>query len=111
MTRVEKQFEADPHKVMRFFTQNPPWHRIIFQPQHRFVTDNEGNLLTDFLGRVEHMQRSYDEIAERIGIPTAELARVNASERRDYRGYYTPELVERVGKLYARDLELFGYEF
>jgi len=111
MTRVEKQFEADPHKVMRFFIQNPPWQRILFQPQHSFVTDPEGKLLSDFIGRVEEMQSSYDEIAKRIGVPTAKLEKINASERSDYRSYYTPELVDGVARLYARDLELFGYEF
>jgi len=111
MTRVEKQFEADPHKVMRSFIQNPPWHRILFQPQHTFVTGADGKLLTDYVGRVEEMQQSYDEIARRIGVPSAQLEKVNASERRDYRSYYTPPLVDGVARLYARDLELFGYEF
>lgn len=111
MTRVEKQFERNPHQVMAHFIQSPPWHRILFQPQHSFVTDADGTLLSDYVGRVEEMQQSYDEIARRIGVPSAELEKVNASERRDYRSYYTLELVEGVSSLYARDLELFGYEF
>jgi hypothetical protein len=111
ITRVEKQFEANPHKVMHFFIQNPPWHRILFQPQHSFVTDSDGKLLADHVGRVEEMQQSYDEIAKRIGIETTELEKVNASERRDYRSYYTPALVDGVARLYARDLELFDYEY
>lgn len=111
MTRVEKQFEADPHKVMRFFVNNPPWHRILFHPQHTFVTGADGKLLTDYIGRVEEMQQSYDEIARRIGVPSAQLEKVNASERRDYRSYYTAALVDGVARLYARDLQLFGYEF
>ncbi|HEY4069976.1 MAG TPA: sulfotransferase family 2 domain-containing protein [Sphingomicrobium sp.] len=111
MTRVEKQFERNPHKVMGHFIQSPPWHRILFQPQLTFVTDADGKLLTDYVGRVEEMQQSYDEIARRIAVASAQLEKVNASERRDYRSYYTPELVDGVAKLYARDLELFGYEF
>ena len=31
--------------------------------------------------------------------------------RRDYREYYDQPLIDGVAKLYARDLELFGYEF
>ena len=57
------------------------------------------------------MQQSYDRICERIGIPSATLERVNSTERRDYRDYYDQSLIEGVAKLYARDLELFGYEF
>ena len=111
MTRAEGDFERDPKRVMRHFIANPPWAHLLFQPQHSFVTDEDGQLLTEQLGRVEEMQSSYDQIAGRIGIPTAPLERVNSSKRRDYREYYEPELIAGVAGLYARDLELFGYEF
>lgn len=111
MTRAQGHFEQDPQKVMRHFIANPPWQHILFQPQHSFVTSPDGELLADHVGRVEEMQRSYDEIAERIGIPTAELERVNSSNRRDYRDYYDQELIDGVAALYSRDLELFGYKF
>ena len=57
------------------------------------------------------MQQSYDEICEAIGIPTAQLEQVNASSRRDYQEYYDQPLIDGVAKLYARDLELFDYQF
>jgi hypothetical protein len=84
---------------------------ILFQPQHSFVANERGELLADQVGRVEEMQKSYDEIAARIGIPTRGLDRVNRSRRRDYRDYYDDALIDGVAKLYARDLELFGYEY
>jgi len=111
MTRAEGQFERDPKGVMRHFLANPPARHILFQPQHTFVTDPDRNLLSDDLGRVEEMQQSYDRIAERIGIPSQPLEKVNASSRRDYRQYYDQPLIDGVARLYSRDLELFGYEF
>lgn len=111
ITRQQGQFDRDPKAVMRHFVVNPPWNHILFQPQADFVTDENGKLLTDELGRVEQMQESYDRIAARIGIPTAPLERANSSRRGDYRQYYDDELAEGVGELYARDLALFGYEF
>ena len=111
MTRAEGHFERDSKKVMRHFVANPPWQHILFQPQHSFITGTGGELLADQVGRVEEMQTSYDEIAERIGIPTAELERVNSSNRWDYRNYYDQELIDGVTSLYSRDLELFGYEY
>jgi hypothetical protein len=111
ITREVGHFDRDPQKVMRYFLGNPPWNHILFRPQHEFVTDGKGELLTDFIGRVETMQQSYDEIAARIGIPTATLDVVNSSRRSDYRQYYDEALIDGVAKLYARDLELFGYEF
>ena len=111
MTRAQGHFQQDPKAVMRHFLANPPQKHILFQPQHSFVTAPDGSLLTDHLGRVEQMQQSYDEIAARIGIPSQQLDKVNSSKREDYRDYYDQELIDGVAKLYARDLELFGYVF
>jgi len=111
MTRDSGQFETDPKSVMRHILEKPPLQHILFQPQHLLVTDAEGQLLSDYIGRVEVMQRSYDEICERIGIPTAQLEKVNSSRRQDYRYCYDQALIDGVAKLYARDLELFGYQF
>ena len=111
MTRMQGQFERNPQQVMRHFVANPPPQHVLFHPQHTFVTDPSGALLTNFIGRVETMQESYDEICARIGIPTAALEKVNPSKRLDYRQYYDRELIDGVAKLYVRDLELFGYGF
>jgi len=111
VTRDQGHCDRAPQVVMRHFLTNPPNHHILFQPQHSFVTDPAGELMTDYVGRVEQMQQSYDEICERIGIPKASLEKVNASKREDYRRYYDQPLIDGVAKLYARDLEYFGYEF
>jgi hypothetical protein len=110
MTRAERHFDRAPQVVMRHFLANPSEH-ILFRPQHTFVTDAGGELMTDYVGRVEQMQQSYDEIAQRIGVPSAQLEKVNISRREDYRRYYDQPLIDGVASLYARDLELFGYEF
>jgi hypothetical protein len=109
-TRQDGAFEADPQRVMRGFLANPPAH-ILFRPQHTFVADADGRLLTDMIGRVEEMQLSYDAICQRIGIPSATLEKVNTSRRNDYRGYYDDALIDGVAALYQRDLDLFGYSF
>ncbi len=111
MTRFKGEFRANPQGVMAYFLKAPPMQHVLFWPQSNFLAHPDGTLLTDYVGRVEEMQQSYDAIAERIGIPATALEKVNSSTRDDYRGYYTPALVDGVAKLYARDLELFGYEF
>ena len=111
VTRDTGEFDRDPQAVMREILADPPSDHLLLHPQHSFIADASGELLADYVGRVEEMQKSYDEIAARIGIPTAQLDRVNASNRRDYRDYYDSGLIEGVAKYYARDLEMFGYEF
>ena len=80
-------------------------------PQHTFVTDTDGRMLADVIGRVEDMQASYDAICARIGIPSRPLDQVNSSRRGSYRDYYDQPLIDGVTDLYRRDLELFGYQF
>jgi len=111
MTRAKGEFQRNPQPVMRHFLQNPPRQHVLFWPQHQFLTGADGELVTDYVGRVEAMQQSYDEIARRIGIPTATLEKVNSSARAGYRDYYDDELIKGVARVYERDLELFGYEF
>ena len=112
VTSRDGSFERDPKRVMRHLLfVAPPHNHIIFQPQHKFLVGPDGSLQTDMLGKVETMQQSYDEIAARLGIETTPLDHANRSRRSDYREYYDQELIDGVAKIYARDIELFGYEY
>jgi len=112
MTRDQDIFQRDPKAVMRhlLFTAPPSGH-ILFQPQHPFFTNDDGALLSDYVGRVEQMQASYSEICRRIGIPARTLDKVNSSRHGDFRYYYDQQLIDGVATLYAQDLDLFGYSF
>ena len=112
MTRKFGGFDRDPQGVMRHFLfEDPPLERIHYKPQHIFFEDRQGRMIADHIGRVADMQAGFDEACRRIGIPSRPLDKVNASRRGDYRAYYSPELRDAVARLYARDLELFGYDF
>ncbi|MEO6137410.1 MAG: sulfotransferase family 2 domain-containing protein [Luteimonas sp.] len=112
MTRADDAFGQNPGEVMRrILFQVRPLHHILFQPQSAMLCDEDGRLLADYTGRVEHMQESYDHISARLGIPGRILGKINGSQRGDYRQYYDSTLINGVSALYHRDLELFGYEF
>jgi hypothetical protein len=111
ITRERGAFKTDPQKVMRRVLANPPSEHVLFWPQNTFLVDGEGKLLTDYVGRVETMQQSFEFIASKIGVPAVQLQKVNATERSAYRDYYDQELIDGVAKLYADDLKLFEYDF
>jgi hypothetical protein len=111
VTREGNAFKTDPKRVMRRMLAEPPSEHVLFWPQNKFLADGAGNLLTDYVGRVETMQQSFEFIASKIGIPPVQLEKVNATERSAYRDYYDQELIDGVAKLYADDLRLFGYDF
>lgn len=111
-TSREGSFQKDPKGVMRHFLfRAPPHHHMVFWPQYKFLTGPDGRIQADLLGKVEDMQASYDAICLRIGIPSTTLQRANSSQRGDYHDYYDQELIAGVKSHYARDLELFGYDF
>jgi hypothetical protein len=68
-------------------------------------------LLADQMDRVQHIQESYDQIGEMIGIPSRPLDEVYAPSQRACRDYYDRQLIDGVARIYARDLELFVYQF
>jgi Sulfotransferase family len=112
VTSQQGSFDRDPKAVMRhFLLVQPPHNHIIFRPQHTFLTGPDGTLQTDMLCKVETMQSSFDAVADRLGIATTPLNHVNRSRRGDYRDYYDQETIDGVAKIYAKDLELFGYDF
>ena len=112
ITRESGEFDRVPQQVMRHVLYElRPMQHILFQPQYTVLADEGGKLLTDYVGRVEEMQASYDTICERISIPTRKLEQVNSSRRGDYRQYYDTTLRDGVATLYQRDLELFDYAF
>lgn len=112
MGRETGVFQREPARYMKYIIREArPVDHLLFQPQHLMVTNEAGELELDFVGRNETMQASYDEACRRIGIPTADLERVNSSTHRPWQEYYDPDLIGWVGDFYRRDLELFDYRF
>jgi hypothetical protein len=75
-----------------------------------YITDREGNLLVDFVGRLERIDEDFAEICRRIGVE-AQLGRFNDAPRAHYREFYTPETRDMIAREFAREIEMFGYEF
>jgi hypothetical protein len=83
----------------------------IFRNQIDYLVDESGTMIVDFVGRFERLQDCFNEVSCRLGRAPIELPRVNVSHHAAYTEYYTPAMAEEVGRLYARDIETFGYQF
>lgn len=81
--------------------------------QSDYIVDLQGNVIVDFVGRYESLHEDFHCACERIGIRAPKLPhRRRAADRdADYRSYYSDVTAERVAVHFARDIELFGYEF
>jgi hypothetical protein len=80
--------------------------------QTDYLVDLHGKILVDFIGRFERLEDDFGEICRRIGIPQPELAhKRQATDRKDYRSYYTPETAGLVAEHFRPDIERLGYRF
>jgi hypothetical protein len=93
-------------------------------PQSEFLCGRDGRLMVDFIGYFETLQRDFDIVCSRLGIPVAELPYANSSsadanqrtspgksEADFYVPYYDKELRQFVAEFYAADIQRFGYRF
>lgn len=85
--------------------------KSILYNQLDYLSDAEGNLIVDFVGRFENIAEDSKKVFEYLGFPQASLPHKNSSRHKNYRTYYTPETREEVRRRYSRDIEFFGYEF
>ncbi len=82
----------------------------MFMPQRQWLIDEEGKLLVEFIGRFENLQQDFDLICRRLSVE-AKLGHAKPSGRGSYRDYYSDESRALVEKVFAEDIELFGYSF
>lgn len=83
---------------------------ILFRPQAEFVTDEDGELMVDYVCRFENLQADFDKVCEKLGLPAARLQRINSTDSENCRNVYDDELKDMVREFYQQDFETFGYE-
>lgn len=81
-----------------------------FRPQSWWLTSPEGVLLPDFIGRYEALASDFANVAERIGLRTGPLPRLNASRRPATQLCYTERARRKVAEIYSADFRLLGYD-
>ena len=76
------------------------------------MTDKQGNMLIDFVGRFENLQNDFDYACEKIGIPKKKLPHMVKSEnRKHYTEYYNEKTKSIIANKYAKDIEYFNYRY
>jgi len=109
--------QVPEHDSFRSFVTDWLQHRDvtrlnqIYIPQYIYICDADGRPIPNHVGRVEDLGPTYEFIAKHHA-PIPPIDETNRSgEPVDYRSFYTPDLVDIVGRLYALDVEIFGYSF
>lgn len=104
---LEKDFD--------WFIQHLPESKLFrnnvhFMPQTEILSGSE----IDYVGRFEEYEQSVRHIFDRIGLAIpAKLPHENISKpsAKDFRHYFSKESKATVAKLYAADIERYGYSY
>ena len=78
--------------------------------QKELITDSDGKLIIDFIGRYETLQKDFDYVCQRLNIQVS-LPYLNQSKHGDYQGYYNTKTIKLVEEHFQEDIALFGYTF
>jgi len=79
--------------------------------QTDWLVDENGNIALDYVGKFEVLQETFVHICNVLGIKNQVLPKVLDSGTSDFRSAYTDDIREIVAVKYAREIELFDYEF
>ena len=79
--------------------------------QVNMLCNREGVLLMDFVGKIENLDKNWQTVCDRIGIPHQALPSKNVTQHRHYQEYYDDECRQLVARHWTRDIELFEYTF
>lgn len=85
--------------------------KSILYNQIDYLSDENGKLIVDFVGRFENIEEDSKKVFENLGFENASLPHKNSSKHRNYRTYYNEETREEVRRRYSRDIDFFGYDF
>ena len=84
---------------------------VQWEPQYNFVHSEAGDLMVDFVGRLENFEADLRNILAVIGIRADFTPHTNRSKRTHYKRYYSRETRERVSEIYQIDIDWLGHRF
>ncbi len=84
---------------------------VQWAPQYKFITDENGGIMVDFIGRLEQLKKDLCVVANKTGIDLGKIPHKKKTRHRPYYEYYDDETLRIVGDMYGRDIELLGYDF
>ncbi len=103
-------YDAFDDFILDWLSEENALRNALFTPQVIFLKDIFGRIDMDFVGRFETLQADFDTVARRLGVD-AQLPHLNQSRSQDFRTFYTRDSRERVARVYAEDIDAFGYRF
>ncbi len=82
-----------------------------FRSQVYQLIDDEAELVVNYIGRLETLEVSLQEISQKTGLEFSAHFHINKTSQKPYQAYYTEELKAKVQKRFSTDIAFLGYTF
>lgn len=82
-----------------------------FRSQYRMFSAPNGSLLVKRIIKFENLHAEMTELLRDLGATAFDIGHMHRTLHSGYRSFYSAETREQVGRMYARDIELFDYRF
>jgi chondroitin 4-sulfotransferase 11 len=88
------------------------YYKSISFNQLDYVSDKNQKIAIDYIGRFEKLNESWQEVCSNIGLNLILRKDKIGNYKRDYRSFYSDKNdIEKVRKIYFKDINYFKYEF
>ena len=82
----------------------------MFQPQLKWVADDSGQILVDFICRFESLESDFQQVCKSIN-QRKTLPHLKSSQRRNYHEYFNLETIMIIEKWFQIDIDMFKYTY
>jgi|3_EtaG_2_1085321.scaffolds.fasta_scaffold16685_2 hypothetical protein len=79
-----------------------------WEAQHKYLCDTSGKVLVDKVFRLEELATNEEF---KVMVPNLQVINQSDNSHIDYKDYYDEETKGIIAEVYAKDIELFNYEF
>lgn len=99
-------------KTFSKFIRHPCLSNAVgMKPQHRSFVDEKGNILVDFIGRVERIGEDFEFVSGKIGLPQTRLKKKNQSiSHKSHPPAIQETDYDLLYELYKADFDILGYD-
>jgi len=108
------QIQKNIHSFGDFIMQKKDFINDSKLPRQRITQfqkiSNNGEVIIDFVGRYENINKDFSHICRKLNIPEIELPIINKFDHQNYINYYTKEMVDEVNSFAYDDFINFYSE-
>jgi len=83
---------------------------MLTKPMVSYLCDKSLNILVDFVGRYEQLQRDWEIVQNKIKVQPKPLPITNKSHHNSWRDTFTVEWLKIIEDIYSDDYQVFGYQ-